>query len=121
MLDSFITLENICDVAEFLITVDSYAIKPEILEDYDSKNYKEYVVELKIALDKIKAPVKDEHQSDYSSRVNFDENLKELVNATRNLYEILTDVGKETLKKFVTIQQNKRNKEKENEKNEVKN
>ncbi len=111
--DSFINLENVFDAAEVMTFVDTYAIKHNIVEDAD-----EFISELKTALDNFNEPFKDRKPGRYSHTLLFDTHLTELLNATKNLYDILTDDGKETVKKYIENKKIMRN-NKINEKNEI--
>jgi hypothetical protein len=97
MADSFITMDNFCEAAKFLSTVDRYAIKPQILEDSE-----DFILELKITMDRFfNAPLTDAKQSAHFNAMIFDKRISELLNATKNLYDILTDDGKDTVKKYL--------------------
>lgn len=98
MQNSFITLENVCDAAALLATVNTYSIKQEVIEDAE-----DFIVELKTALDNFNNPFSRNTSDGYysSPRIFFDKHLSALLNATKNLYEILTDDAKEIVRRCI--------------------
>ncbi len=105
MVDSFINLENVCEAAALMATVDTYHIKIDVLEDAD-----DFIAELKTALENFNKPLRknenDLEEEAYSPQLIFNDRLSALLNDTKNLYDILTDHGKEIL--HVHIENKKR-------------
>lgn len=110
MRDPFITLENVCEAAALLVNVDTYSIKPEVIEDSE-----DFIIELKTALDNFNKPVSQNFsdKNSFSQRMLFDKNISALLDSTKNLYNILTEDAKENVlrylenKKLMRINENK--------------
>ncbi len=100
MRDAFITIENVCEAAALLVTVDTYHIKPEVIEDAD-----DFIFALKIALENFHKPFR-QNENAHSPNILFDDRLSALLDATKNLYAILTENGKDVVKQFI---ENKKN------------
>ncbi len=96
MVGSFINLENVCEAAALLVTADTYHIKTEVIEDAE-----DFIVELKTALDNFNNLSNDRSPKRYSHTMLFDKHLSELLNATKNLYDILTEDSKDKVKNFL--------------------
>lgn len=107
MKDLFTTLENVYDAANLLITIDTYSIKPEVIEDSE-----DFIIELQIALDNFNNPINQNTSinDSYSRRMLFDQQISALLNATKNLYNLLTEDGKETVQRFIEHKKQIRNK-----------
>ena len=96
MADFYITAENVYDTAILLVGVDIEAIQYDHLENADL-----FITDLKTALDIFKHPIKDENFGEGSLRSIFEQHLKALLCATKNLYVILTDENKAFVQKYI--------------------
>lgn len=102
MSDFYIKAENVFNTACFLAeaSADQYSIKPN-----ESEVSENFVVKLKDALYNFKHPFEGKISREYSPILLFDENLTELLRATKNVFDILTDDSKKFVQAYVEEKQ----------------
>lgn len=104
MTDSFITLDNVYQVALTLLSVDIDFIKPELKETLPL-----YVAELKKSIELYEKSLTMDFEKLWENRMR--DHVQELLKDTHNIFNALDDKGKNLLRNYIAMKAKNKNTE----------
>jgi hypothetical protein len=93
---NFVNVINVIDVANAILSINKHLIKPHIQADANA-----FINDLKISLDIFNHPFGNKKSKYHSPVLQFDKNLEDLIKATENAYNILTNEGKSLIQQHI--------------------